>query len=167
MDNLLLSDTFLNLNTNSNVTVDLYDSYINIYNNNDDDDDLNQKMMINDLAGYFIEKPFANKDLSVGLVLNFYPKFKKYKSLRKRLSIDLKYSKCKLLNDNLKKINEWKKALNSIIHANNQFIKPFLVFLNPNSGSGKASKLWLNNILKVWNEANLSNNDLIITGISI
>ena len=158
MENLLLSDTFLNLNTNSNVTVDLYDSYINIYTNNN----LNQKMMINDLAGYFIEKPFVNKDLSVGLVLNFYPKFKKYKS------IDLKYSRCKLLNDNLNKINEWKKALNSVIHINNNKLnKPFLVFLNPNSGSGKASKLWLNNIFKVWNEANLSNNDLIITGIYI
>ena len=63
MENLLLSDTFLNLNTNSNVTVDLYDSYINIYTNNN----LNQKMMINDLAGYFIEKPFVNKDLYISI----------------------------------------------------------------------------------------------------
>lgn len=79
--------------------------------------------------------------------------------LRKRLAIELNYSKFTNLKDNLKQLKEWQTILDKQLKQ-----KPFLVFVNPNSGSGKASKLCLNNVLKVWNQANITNNSIVVTG---
>ncbi len=42
-------------------------------------------------------------------------------------------------------------------------LKPFLVFVNPVSGSGNARRLVLEHVLKVWNEANVKSR-IVLTG---
>ena len=157
-DNFLLSDVFLNAKTNSIVTVHLYEGRLTVSNKTDS---IQKTFMLKDLAGSFLEEPFQHDDSSVKLLLYFYCKLKQHKFLRKQLTLELKYVKHKHLTANLLRVKEWKKAIDSDLKKQ----KPFLVFVNPNSGSGKASKLCLNNMLKVWSQANHTNNNFIITGI--
>ena len=151
---ILLNDSFFSVNSNSNVTVDLYSEHLKIHNQSN-----TETWLLSDLAGYYLEESFKANDPSVSFIFNFYPKFKKHKLLRKRLAIELNYSKFTNLKDNLKQLKEWQTILDKQLKQ-----KPFLVFVNPNSGSGKASKLCLNNVLKVWNQANITNNIIVVTG---
>lgn len=152
--NLILSDSFLNVNTNSNVKVDLYFDRLCIKHN----ENKLQTLFLNDLAGYFVENWFQQKE-NLDLILNFYPKLEKHKFLRKKQSVELRYSKHESLDSNLTHLKEWETVLDKYIKQ-----KPFLVFVNPNSGSGQASKLLINYVLKVWNQAGLTNNTLVTTG---
>ncbi len=156
-DHLLLSEAFINAKTNSIVDVHLYSDRLVMSHTNS----INQTFKLNDLAGVFLEKPFQSDDSSVKLLLYFYVKMKEHKFARKKLTLELEYDKHKKMNSNLFKVKEWKKAIDLSLKKQ----KPFLVFINPNSGSGKASKLCLNNMLKVWNQANHTSNHFIITGI--
>jgi diacylglycerol kinase family enzyme len=99
--------------------------------------------------------------------LNAYPKTS-YKNKRRKVSIELKYALNKDLEENLKYVNKWHLYIEELIRKSDELEeksslkKPYLVIINPKSGSGQASKIFLQNVIKIWTEAK-TYNKIIVT----
>ena len=100
--------------------------------------------------------------------------------IRKRYTVDLGFSNYSDYNENLRFVNQWRKKLESIIKnkeylsigidtkkisndeilnvSNNDFEKPFLIFVNPHSGSAKAKSIYNDRIVPLLNESNTPDN---------
>jgi sphingosine kinase len=101
---------------------------------------------------------------------------------RKRIALELTFSKFSTYEENLLYVNNWHNQLdvlnksllyelwlksvkpsNSSHHEvvsrvyHEKLFKPFLVFINPKSGSGKAKTIYYERVVPVWSESNQQN----------
>jgi hypothetical protein len=121
-----------------------------------------------DIAGSAIAKSKKDSDTMVYLTVYAYLFVNKKKS-RKRKQVELEYDVHKTYNENMSVVNVWHKRIDQLIKQNitqkyldqtqsilEQINKPFIVFVNPKSGSGLAKSVYQERILSVWSESNVS-----------
>lgn len=133
-----------------NIRVEVYEHFLKIVLLNDESKS-ETKYDNKDIIGCYIQEPYAKNDQKVNLIINFYPK--KDGNKRQNVSLQLNYNKYNKKSINLKKVLNLKKNIDRLIES--QDSRPFLVFLNPNSGSGKASKLMIYQVVSLWKLANV------------
>lgn len=114
---------------------------------------------MNDIVGCSIGKGEHSNDLKAYLTIYIYPIGNKKTLKRKRCTLELEYDKHSTFDKNLDSIKEWSIKLNAILSKNNETEadqqKPFLVYINPNSGAGKAKNIFFERIVPLWAEANV------------
>ena len=163
---LILTDTFSNKSSKEKYALNLYSDRIEIYNVHSDHVELKHLINAKDLAGSVVEESYASLDSSAYLLISSYPSICLDNKLKRRkLLLELVYSKHKDYSSNLRVVRNWNKSIQKIIDDKSSYDnkKPFLVYANPISGNGNACKLILNNVLKVWSESNVSYK-IVLTG---
>ncbi len=175
---IILSNTFKYFVSNSSVTVNLYSNKIDFYDLKSYDhssQDITQRLPtrslpLKDLAGSLIGKSGKKNDKNAYLTLYAYPATRKHNELvkRKRLTIELASNKFDTHEENLSYMNQWQKNIEALVKKkeldSDQNEKPYLIFVNPKAGAGKAKNIYYERIVPVWAEANISN-ILFLTGI--
>lgn len=123
-----------------------------------------------DLMGCMVEQSNEMQDEQVYLVLNVYTRESTAqqgkKALRKQVCYRLAYGKHDNRAENLQAVNKWHSCLSQILNERNDYDnkrKPFLTFVNPNSGSGKAGGIFLRHAVNIWHQSNVCF-ETIITG---
>ena len=81
-----------------------------------------------------------------------YPRVKINDLKRKRDVVIFKYSSKDTYQKNLDVVKVWAGKIGKLLSRDSP-TKPFLVYVNPNSGSGKAESLFLERVKPVWAEA--------------
>lgn len=156
----IIEETFFT-ETRSAVSVEIYENLFKItFLNDREENELNYE--IKDVIGCYIEEPYALNDKKV--TLNIFIFAKQDSNKRKKITLRLIYDKYKKKSLNLKKMVDFKKNIDQLIEKEDK--RAFLVFVNPNSGSGKASRLMLNQVIKIWRLANVKFR-IIETSISL
>jgi hypothetical protein len=163
IDCVIKEDTFI-LDNKHPVRLQLFKQRLQIHKQNNKN---NINLLISDIAGCLIAIQKKNpKNSSACLTIYAYPVKKriddKYAD-RKRITLELFYNKAdNQFDQNLAFINEWHKSIQSLIKKSwmdsssddNELIKPFLIFVNPHSGAGRAKNLYYERIKPVLAEAN-------------
>ena len=170
---LILSDKFYSPKLKDQINVDLNETTLILYNSN-----VREELLLDDLIGSFAEDSF-NLDHLCGsrLILNSFPRTNPKELKRHKISIELIYNSNKNDQKNSSIVKNWQNQLelltkhqiyNEISAVGNALIKtkPLLIFVNPNSGAGKANKLFIYQISRVFNQANCKTK-VIITGLLI
>lgn len=155
---LLLSDHFINQKSKTKLKVELYLNFIKFYSKNDIPDLI---LNLNDLAGSSIAKGDKKDDKSSYLILYTYIKSSKNSNLkRKRVTYELSFSQFNTYNENLVHVLKWHSELDKILKQrlwpDINKLKPFLVFVNPNAGSGKAKNIYFERVRPIFSEASIS-----------
>lgn len=165
----ILTDKFKYFETSNCVIVNLHEDKLVFYdvkpskNEIDPQQQPTHVIQMNDVAGSMIGKSMKKTDKNAYLTIYSYPKFKKTAkseaSRRKRFTVELTSFKFDTYDENLIHVNQWHKRIESIIKkkeigsVNNE--KPYLIFVNPKSGAGKAKNIYFERIVPVWAEANI------------
>jgi hypothetical protein len=72
--------------------------------------------------------------------------------------VELACSASENYEDNFSIINKWQKQISSLVKVSlnglDEFLKPFLVFVNPKAGAGKAKSIYNERVTPIWSEAN-------------
>ena len=135
---------------------------------------LAKALELNDVSGVFIEKASSPYDTNAYLVVNSYPRLSDTDpaSKRQKTSIELAYGALRTAQDNYKHLTKWHAKISDLINKyydkssrleSTERKKKYLVFINPHSGSGRASQLFLNHIVPVFVESQTSH-EIILTG---
>lgn len=140
--------------------VDLYKNRLEIKSVRQDKNEC-LKLFLNDIAGSIAEEPFRTNDTNAYLIIHAYPRSASNKLKRRKLTLEFLYSQNKSASDNLRRVKTWDEKIKGLLRNSSNETKPFLVFVNPVSGSGNARKIILKHVLKVWNESNISNKVLL------
>ncbi len=161
--------TFVYYGTNTNVVVKLYADRIEFFyqtHKNVSDLQPNFILFMKDVAGSIVVQDNVNTNTNeVFWTVYAYPK-EKYlsqpQSKRKSQIIKLKCTQFDNFVKNLNLANEWHTNLHFLIlnesiknenRESNE--KPFLFYVNPKAGAGKAQKIYNSQILPVLTEANV------------
>jgi hypothetical protein len=143
-----------------------------------------QNIYLSDVIGTQCEAPYKQGDTACSLIINSFPYLSSTRSTqnqkyiqRKKAHFKLDYSKRgNSIEQNNSIVNNWHVAIrnfqNKLVDRSHVLtspdgitqLKPFLVFVNPHSGTGKAVKILLRNVFNIWNEAGISNH-IVFTGI--
>jgi sphingosine kinase len=105
-----------------------------------------------DMAGCSVAKSQKQNDLKAYLTIYMYPRVKINDLKRKRDVVIFEYSSKDSYQKNVDVVNIWAEKIRRILSRDSPS-KPFLVYVNPNSGSGKAESLFEERIKPVWAEA--------------
>jgi len=165
-DAALLSDVFKKReNVNVPMRLDLYKNRLEITPLVQQSDQKAHVIDLVDLAGTLVERPFKTNDTSVYLIVNAYPRTLNNRLKRRKLTLEFAFDRHKHLIENFNRVNAWHERINALLNGDSVevVLKPFLVFVNPVSGSGNARRLVLEHVLKVWNEANVKSR-IVLTG---
>ena len=162
---VLLSDVFKKReNENVLIRLDLYQNRLEIKPLAQKPDQKTHIIDLVDLAGTLVERPFKTNDTNVYMIVNAYPRTLTNRLKRRKLTLEFAFNRYKHLRENFNRVNLWHEKINVLLNGDRvELVKPFLVFVNPVSGSGNARRLVLEHVLKVWNEANVKNR-IVLTG---
>lgn len=166
----LLSDTFSHMKMRGQVRVDLFNTHLDLV-------DLANKswrkrLLIQDIAGSSISKSSRDtSDCHVALTIYAYPRLSQAAShsKRKRTQIDLCMNKFDSYEQNVAAADAFHQKLTfltkngtdadalerSYSSTTSNDTKPFLVFINPHAGAGKAQRIFFEHALPVWSQANI------------
>ncbi len=160
---LILEDVFQIRDINDNIKVGLNNDCI-IFNSNGFK---NEKLYLKDLIGTKYEKSYRTNHASCSLILTSFPFEDDTQIKRTKKRLELVYSKFKHNSEkNIAVVKKWHDTITKLLNTEtNEYNsnKPFLVFLNPKSGSGKAMKIYVKNVFNIWIDANLVN-EIVETG---
>jgi sphingosine kinase len=173
----ILSDRFALTNTGRTALVELYSDCIRINYDDDNDNDNNKiinesgnlnELRLSDVIGTFVERPHKTNDNNAYLIINAYPSGEtpagSVVAKRLKLCVELAYSNASRPNNlkyNMIVAQRWHDTLKWLFSIqksiNDRCVpkKPYLVFVNPYSGSGKASKLFIKCVAPIWMQAAL------------
>ena len=185
---LVLRDTFAYSKPKSNVQVELHKDCIKFFNikkNNEPSTQPSLTISLADFCGSHVTEGHQKNDQKTYLTIYAYvskkmpnEKTKKPNKIkkRKRLQLKLSYDKHSTRDENLTHVNHWQNQLamlsrlqsqaNALGSDSDSFLKPFLVLVNPKSGSGKAKTIYSKKIVSVWNESN-QQHKLVLTGVKL
>jgi hypothetical protein len=182
----LLTDTFTYNRRHQLVKVSLFEQLLKFYNLKSTEDRPPQPadliLSLNDVAGVSVNKGHAKSDQKAYLSIYTYIKVTSDKKCakRKRNTIELAQGRHATFSDNLTVVYEWQKQINAALSAlllkrsnaaNRAWLenipnaasyldKPFLIFVNPKSGSGRAQSIYYERVLPVWAES--STKDVLV-----
>lgn len=171
------SQTFVYHRTNTSVLVKLYTDRIEFYYQSKSPANHHAQpnfiLFMQDVAGSMVQQDADKaKNKHVYLTIYAYPKEKylsQSKSKRNSQIIKLKCTKTDNFVDNLNCANEWHSNLHTVLNRaespdamEENKDKPFLVYVNPKAGAGKAQQIYQTQILPVLTEANVPNT-LVLT----
>ena len=156
--------------------------FFNLKNSNQEIDPETAKpdlvLNISDIAGTSICKGHNKSDNKSYLTIYSYlrSKNKPSETKRKRFVVELACSASENYDDNFLITKKWNTKVSNLIKVNlfdskqqqqtnsgneadnisriQEFFKPFLIFINPNSGAGKAKSIYNERVTPVWSEAN-------------
>ena len=137
-------------------------------------------LSISDIAGTSICKGHTKSDNKSYLTIYSYlrSKNKPSETKRKRFVVELACSASENYEDNFLITKKWNTKVGNLIKVNlfdskqqqqqktnsgneadhiskiEEFFKPFLIFINPNSGAGKAKGIYSERVTPIWSEAN-------------
>ncbi|CAF0860727.1 unnamed protein product [Brachionus calyciflorus] len=159
-NNLILSDTFINAKTRQNVKIELLHDRIKFSSINSSLPDL--IIFLKDIAGSSIGKSHKKDNSSSYLILYVYLK-NEINSKRKRLTYELEFAKFEIYDENFKHVSNWHNELDRLLKEKIKKssgccnkLKPYLVFVNPKSGAGKAKNIYFERVCPIFAEANIS-----------
>lgn len=192
----LLADTFSYFKSKQSVRVELYKDCLKLFNlkaerkNENLNGAPNLVFSLNDICGSRVGKGHQKNDQKSYLTIYAYvrnqtPSSSNKIRQRKRLTLELTFSKYQAYEENLAHISNWhnqidtqskrllfekyvatlEEATSSSDSFDNEylklafeiFFKPFLVLVNPKSGSGKAKNIYYERVMPVWAESNQEN----------
>lgn len=113
---------------------------------------------LEDVIGSTVEVSYQSDDQSAFLLLDTCQRIPSEKN-RRQSSIRLASSNGVSKARNLELVRKWDRRLRLLVRNVNYYEnkeKPFLVFVNPNSGSGKAGDIFLKHTANIWNKAHVS-----------
>jgi hypothetical protein len=196
--NLLLIDTFTYYKSKQSVRVQLHNECLKLFNikatrknaNSSNEAVPNFVVNLSDICGSRVGKGHDNNDQKSYLTIYSYVRnnitpssspFNKIKP-RKRLTLELTFSKYSTYDENLAHVNNWHNQLDTLSKRllyesylamfspsppssvslrdedlrlfYERLFKPFLVLVNPKSGSGKAKNIYYERVVPVWAESN-------------
>lgn len=158
---IIIKDGFLAANTLRQVDLILDNSEIRITS-----DSFEQTVQLRDVIGVKCERSYLQGDVKCFLTISAFPTTKNEK--RAKLYIELAYEKSgNSREQNYLVVKKWHDHIHTLIaspHAGSNSTRPFLVFVNPHSGSGRATRILLKSVFNVWNEADFKN-QIVITGM--
>jgi hypothetical protein len=172
----ILSNEFKLVSTGRTARVELYADRIRIVDIESEDDD---ELRLSDVIGTFAERPYKTNDNSAYLIINAYSandsnaagaaalnesnrNQSKSGAKRVKLFVELAYSNDARPNNlkyNMIVVQRWHDTLKWLLSidkpTNDRCVpkKPYLVFVNPYSGSGKACKLFIKRVAPLWSQA--------------
>lgn len=120
-----------------------------------------RQIRLEDVVGCRVEESYMDNDPRVFILVDTCERINASasRSSRKHGSIRMVVSSGVNKSHNLNVAKKWdrnvKLALQNFNFYQNKK-KPFLVFVNPKSGSGKATQLFLKQTVSIWNKANAS-----------
>lgn len=154
----LMCDQFINYKTKTKIKLELYTNFLKLYAKNDKPDLI---IDLKDLVGSSIGKGHKKEDQNSYLILYTYIKnTKNSESKRKRITHELSYSHYSTYEENLVHVSKWHTQLDQILKKRlfpeNCKPKPFLIFVNPNAGSGRAKNIYYERVCPILSEASIS-----------
>jgi len=200
---LILIDTFTYYKSKQSVRVQLHNDSLKLFNikaSRKNDNEASPSLVVNlcDICGSRVGKGHDNNDQKSYLTIYSYVRnsitspsstlalpFNKIKP-RKRLTLELTFSKYSTYDENLAHVNNWHNQLDTLCKRllyesylamlsssspppqssaaslrnedlrlfYERLFKPFLVLVNPKSGSGKAKNIYYERVVPVWAESN-------------
>ena len=177
-DNVILSDLFICKSVE--YRLDLCASYLELVptaasgaKKGKNTDKSNLRLMLRDVSGVSVGRNESTQSSDTRACLNIYayPRSNDKNDLRRRLvTKSLFYDKHKDYELNHKTLTDWQNRINAlmrqseqegsslehafgaslVLNANPECLKPFLVLVNPQSGAGKAQKIFFDHVLPVW-----------------
>lgn len=181
---ILLSDTFKYFKKSQQVKVELYADHLEFHNIVDKKNNTKSiKYHVKDIVGSKVAKGRLKNDTNAYLTIYmFLPTTSSSTSSqpkqRKRLVFELECSKHPTLDENLHYINKWHVKIEQLIRQDTvnklsahystaiatnldaikrQLEKPYLIFVNPKSGAGKAKNIYHEHVVPVMAESSVSN----------
>lgn len=179
-----LTDQFMIHRTDKLVKLELHNEYLKLYNvekSGDVNTVADLILNLKDVAGSSVGKGKEDTDVKSYFTIYAYIKPSSNKiSKRKRKTFEFAYSKFATYDENFSHVNKWHLKLYNLLrlktfihqqrminesHENGHsqqpghrevlLAKPFLVLVNPKSGSGKGKNIYFERALPVWAEANI------------
>jgi hypothetical protein len=201
----LLADTFSYYKSKLSVRVELYKDCLKLFNlkaerkNENINGVPNLVISLNDICGSRVGKGHQKNDQKSYLTIyayvrNMTPSSSNKIRQRKRLTLELTFSKYQAYEENLAHISNWHNQINTqakrllyekylttleapsstdsfdnehLKLAFENIFKPFLVLVNPKSGSGKAKNIYYERVMPVWAESNQENKIVFTRNIKI
>ena len=164
---VILSEKFIYYKSKQSVRVNLHKNLIKFFNLKNPNQEIDPETTkpelvfnISDIAGSSICKGHNKSDNKSYLTIYSYlrSKNKPSETKRKRFVVELACSTSENYEDNFLIISKWQKQISSLIkvslNESNEFVKPFLVFVNPKAGAGKAKNIYNERVTPIWSEAN-------------
>jgi hypothetical protein len=158
----ILTETFKDHNGKDLVKVCVNESSIKVYNLKSTKSNPDKIYYMRDVAGCSVGKSPKQNDLKAYLTIYMYPRVKANNSKRKREVAIFEYSSKESYENNLEIVKNWSEQLKKML-SKDLSGKPFLVYINPNSGSGKARNLFLERVKPIWAEASIPYAVVILT----
>ena len=154
----ILTETFKYQNSRDLVKVCLHEDSIKVFNLKSEKLTPDKAFFMRDIAGCSVAKSPKQNDKKAYLTVYMYPRIKKNSckesSKRKREIAVFEYSNKDTYEGNLEVVKGWSEQLMKML-SRDLLGKPFIVYINPNSGSGKARTLFLERIKPIWAEASI------------
>lgn len=154
LENIILDDEFsYKSDLDRLFRVCLCEKHLEVFDNGDAQ---NGKIIhLSDIIGSKVEESYTADDPSAFLIVDICQRLKSGKNMRKQFSIRLA-SSGKSKQQNFSLVKKWhlhlSKCSDNLDYYENK-TKPFLIFVNPNSGSGKANVIFLKHTVNIWNQA--------------
>jgi hypothetical protein len=136
-------------------------------------------LAISDLAGSIAGRGNKKNDTRAYLTVYAYPQRAEKGNRRHRVCVELAYGKCASYEENLSAVSVWHRRIDAVLKKKiavqqqqqrrlsgsgdvaeastsniSNLQKPYLVFVNPVSGAGKAKNIYFERIVPVWAECN-------------
>lgn len=158
----VLIDTFSNIRTKQITILELNEDSIKFYpfNSKNIPDTI---LSIKDVAGSRVAKSPKSDDQSSFLLIYAYIKNSKNEiSKRKRVCYELAFTNFSTYEENSAHISKWFNEIDRILKKRlvtsigSSKLKPFLVFVNPKAGSGRAKNIYFERVSPIFAEASIS-----------
>lgn len=112
-----------------------------------------RSILTNDISGCLLSK-LKNEETKAYLTVYTYEKKKNDK--RKREELVLEFSDFDTHRENFEIAQKWKKEIKKVLQRSEKpEERPYIVFVNPMSGAGKAKNIFYERTLTVFGEANV------------
>ena len=150
----ILTETFKYQNKNEAIKVCLHADCVKIFNSKGEMHIPDKVYFMRDIAGCSVAKSPKQNDTKAYLTIYMYPRVNETNLKRKRVAIILEYGQKDAYESNLECVKIWCEQLQKML-SKDTIDKSFLVYINPNSGSGKARTLFMERIKPIWAEAGI------------
>lgn len=149
-----LTGELVDFKTKSSIGVQLFKDKILITDRKRSKSNSVRTLLTNDISGCLLSK-LKNEEIRAYLTIYTYEIKKNEK--RRREELVLEFANFGTHRENFEMAQKWKKEIKQILQLSEKSEeRPYIVFVNPMSGAGKAKNIFYERTLTVFGEANVS-----------